>query len=87
MPVTRYKRLKVPWPGVTAEESLRNGMPVFIPLMLDWFPRLTMQQLYENAQAMMDGKPEPHPDPNLVYLDIYPEDLYERLMTNGELWK
>lgn len=33
---------------------------------VDWFPRLTEQQLLENSVARMNGQPAPHENPNLI---------------------
>lgn len=44
------------------------------PVLVDWFPRLTEDQILANALADLDGESRPFPDPNLidVYLEVKP---------------
>ena len=46
------------------------GAAVVVPVVVEWFPPLTMDQHFANSLAMLDGEPEPYPNPNLINVRI-----------------
>jgi len=48
----------------------RYGRAVVVPVVVDWFPWLTADQVLQNSIARVDGRPEPHPDPNVIQVYI-----------------
>lgn len=49
---------------------------------VDWFPRLTTQQIWENQLAFDAGKPRPHPNPNLIDITC----PYPRHARDAKVW-
>ena len=56
------KTIEVDWPY--PNEHL--GMAAEIPVLVNWFPPLTHDEMVANVLAGCDGLPEPFPDPNLI---------------------
>lgn len=50
--------------------SEQVGRCIVQPVVVNWFPPLSMDQIMENAVAALDGCPTPHPDPNLIIVEI-----------------
>lgn len=59
------KRISIPLPP-----SDTPGMAWVLPVIVDWFPRRTEDEILANAVAVADGKPEPYPDPNLIEIEL-----------------
>ncbi len=68
------RRITLP-PCVTA--ALRDPEPpgntVIVPVLVDWFPRLTKDQQMANSVARVYGKPIPYEDPNFVEIVLQRE--------------
>lgn len=62
------RSITIPWPDPN-DESLA-GSEAVVPVLIDWFPSLTDDQQVQNALAAADGRPLPHPDPNLVEIRL-----------------
>lgn len=53
---------------VYAENTIGNYS--IVPVIVDWFPPLEEWQMIENANALYDGEPTPHPNPNLITVKV-----------------
>jgi hypothetical protein len=64
-------RVNVPslWQASQAS-SKYDGKYLEIPVVVDWFPRRTDDQIFANAVARLNGQPDPYPDPNLITVRI-----------------
>lgn len=70
------KTITIPSTSMSLElrTALRNpdvlGRYIEFPVMVDWFPRLTEEQIIQNVIARQNGEPAPHHDPNLISVKI-----------------
>ena len=47
-----------------------GGKSIPLTVLVDWFPPLTAAELIENGTAIENGDAVPHPNPNIIYVNV-----------------